>query len=101
MGKSWEQVRRENPVNENNLALYGRMLAIERTLDPLRRLRGLGANAWEAAWETSNRDDPRVERDDDLLSIARYVQMLGGRLEVRAVFPDEAVVLLTEPADLA
>jgi hypothetical protein len=98
VGKSWEQVRRENPVNENNLALYDRMLAIEQKLEPLRRLRGLGADAWEGAWAASNQDDPRLERDDDLLSVARYVQMLGGRLELRAVFGDEEVVLLTEPA---
>jgi hypothetical protein len=95
--KSWDEVRRENPVNPNNAALYSRMLEVEQRLTPLRRLRGLGANAWLDAWEASNQDDPRLERDDDLLTIARYVEMLGGRLEVRAVFPDEAVVLLSEP----
>jgi hypothetical protein len=97
MGKGWGQVRRENPVNPNNAELYSRMLEIEQLLEPLRRLRGLGADAWEEAWEASNQADPRLERDDDLLSVARYVEMLGGRLEVRAVFPDEAIVLLSEP----
>ena len=96
--KSWDEIERAYPVNPNNAALYDRMLAIEETLEPLRRLRGLGTDAWEQAWAASNQDDPRLERDDDLLSVARYVQMLGGRLEVRAVFPDEAVVLLSEPA---
>jgi hypothetical protein len=97
MGKSWEQIQRENPVNDANYALYERLLAVERLLDHVRRRRGLGANAWDDAWEASNRPDPRIERDDDLLSVARYVAMLGGHLELRAVFDDEEVLLLREP----
>jgi hypothetical protein len=84
-------------VNENNAALYDRMLATEDLLRPVRRRRGLGADTWLAAWEASNPEDPRLERDDDLLSVARYVAMLGGHLEVRAVFEDEEIVLLREP----
>ena len=33
----------------------------------------------------------RIERQDDL---KRYIEALGGRLEVRAIFGDEHVVLL-------
>ena len=97
MGADWEQIRRENPVNENNYALYEQMLATEDRLRPVRTRRGLGADAWLAAWEASNPDDPRLERDDDLLSVARYVATLGGHLEVRAVFDEEEVLLLKVP----
>ena len=95
--KSWETLRRENPVNENNAALYDRMLEAERVLEPIRRRRGVPPDAWQTAWEASNPPDPKLDRDDDLLSIARYVSMLGGRLELRAVFEDEEVLLLREP----
>ena len=95
--ESWETLRRENPVNESNAALYDRMLDCEVILDPARRRRRLAEAAWSAAWEASNQPDPRIERDDDLLSLARYVATLGGRLEVRAVFDDEEVLLLREP----
>ena len=97
--KSWETLRRENPVNENNSALYDAMLACERILDPVRRRRGVPQDAWSAAWEASNQANPRIERDADLLSIARYVSLLGGHLELRAVFGDEEVLLLREPAE--
>jgi hypothetical protein len=95
--KSWEELRSENPVNENNAALYDRMLECEAILDPVRRQRGLAQAAWSAAWEASNQPDPQIQRDDDLLSLARYVATLGGRLELRAVFEDEEVLLLREP----
>ena len=97
MGADWDEVRRENPVNESNYRLYERMLATEDLLRPVRRRRGLGADVWLSAWEASNPSDPRLERDDDLLSVARYVAALGGHLEVRAVFEDEEVLLLREP----
>lgn len=95
--KSWETLRRENPVNENNAALYDRMLDCEVILDPIRRRRRLAEAAWSAAWEASSQPDPQIERDDDLLSLARYVASLGGHLELRAVFDDEEVLLLREP----
>jgi hypothetical protein len=95
--KSWEELQRENPVNANNAALYDRMLACEVTLNPVRRRRGLADVAWSAAWEASNQPDPGIERDDDLLSLARYVASLGGHLELRAVFEGEEVLLLREP----
>ena len=97
--RSWETLRRENPVNENNAALYDRMLAIEGLLDPIRRRRGASEGAFVEAMEAANQPDPRVERDADLLSIARYVAMLGGHLELRAVFAEETVLLLREPAE--
>jgi hypothetical protein len=63
----------------------------------VRRRRGLTHAAWSAAWEASKQPDPGIERDDDLLSLARYVAGLGGHLELRAVFEDEEVLLLREP----
>ncbi len=98
--KTWDEIQSEYPVNPDNAALYDRMLDAERLLDPVRRRRGLPPDAWQTAWEASNPPDPRLDRDDDLLSIARYVSMLGGRLELRAVFDDdEEVLLLREPPE--
>jgi hypothetical protein len=46
------------------------------------------------ALEVAETDD---EEDVYVATLARYVAELGGRLEVRAVFPDEIVTLLRLP----
>ena len=97
-GKSWNTIRRENPINENNLALYERLMDAAQRLDGMRRRRGLSESAFADAIAVAP-SDPRVERDDDLLALGRYVAALGGQLELRAVFPDETVTLLREPED--
>jgi len=54
----------------------------------------------EAALDRIDEKMSEAERREDLyLSALRYyVEALGGRLEVRAVFGDEAVVVRREPA---
>ena len=50
----------------------------------------------QARIQVSQANIPRIERQDDLKlsTLERYIEALGGRLEVRAIFGDEHVVLL-------
>ena len=52
--------------------------------------------AGQAGIQVSQANISRIERQDDLKlsTLERYIEALGGRLEVRAIFGDEHVVLL-------
>jgi hypothetical protein len=99
--KSWEQVRRENPVDERLVAAYTNVLAAEERIAQARVRRG---ETWEtidaalAASEPFTGDDDNEEEGELYLTIlARFIAGLGGHLEVVAVFADEAIVLRREP----
>jgi hypothetical protein len=79
-------------VNEDRVAFYERLIEAERCLDDLRERAGVSETELEAALAPNDDGDP-----DDLYRLARAVTLLGGRLEVRAVFSDGAVTLLLEP----
>jgi hypothetical protein len=64
----------------------------EVLLDGRRRRLGVSEDAIGEALEAALAN---VEDDDQLYlaTLARYVEMLGGRLEVQAMFPDETIAL--------
>jgi DNA-binding XRE family transcriptional regulator len=66
----------------------------------VRRRRGVSQATIAAALEVSQPNVSRIEQEDDvyLSTLARYVAALGGHLEVRAVFPEETITLLRDPA---
>ena len=66
-----------------------------QALTDLRTQRGVSQEELARAWETSQPNVSKIERQDDLLisTVRRYVESLGGRLELRAVFPDQTVQL--------
>lgn len=99
--KSWETVRRQKPVNEKRVAAYERVLDAEQRIAEARYRRGVSHGAITDALAVSEPEGSDVEQEDDVyLSIlGRYVEALGGYLEVRAVFPEEAITLLRQPDD--
>lgn len=70
-------------------------------LAELRESRRLTQQKLAAAMEVSQANISRIEHQDDLyLSTLRgYVEALGGRLELRAVFPDQTVDLRAPDAE--
>ncbi len=71
----------------------------EARLDAVRRRRGVSETALGDALEASESGRAREQQEDVYLdTVARYVAALGGHLEVRAVFPDETITVLREPA---
>lgn len=69
-------------------------------LTKLREARGVTQEQIAHAWERSQSNVSQVEhRDDIYLSTLRsYVEALGGRLEINAVFPDQTITLGGDPA---
>jgi hypothetical protein len=99
----WRQIA--GPVDENRLALYERVVEADlrlSTLDlgTLRRRRGVSQTVVADALDVSQPNVSRIEGQDDvrLSTLGHYVAALGGRLEVRAAFPNETVELLGDPS---
>jgi len=97
--KSWRAVRGQRPLNERNVAAYKRLMDAEVRLGELRARRGLSQASIAEALDVSQPNVSRIEREHDLYlsTLARYVAALDGHLELRAVFDDETVTLLTLP----
>lgn len=97
--KSWEQIRREAGVDETRVAQYGRLAEAERRFYEARLRRGFDDAEMAAALGVDEDEAWSVDATDELylFALARHVAAAGGRLELRAVFEDEEVVLLSEP----
>jgi DNA-binding XRE family transcriptional regulator len=98
--RDWRTVRGQRPLNEQRVATYKRLMDAELRLADLRRRRGVSQATIAKALEVSQPNVSRIENEDDvyLSTLARYVAALGGHLEVQAVFPDETITVLREPA---
>lgn len=99
-GSDWREVL--GPIDEELLAVDRRIVdaqlrLAELALGELRRSRGISQTAVADALEVSQPNVSRIEQEQDLRlsTLGRYVAALGGDLELRAVFPDGAVNLLT------
>lgn len=94
--KSWRAVRGQRPLDEDKVGLYKRLMEAELKLAELRQKRGVSQTAVAEALAVTQPNVWRIEQEDDvyLSTLARYVEALGGRIEVRAVFPDETVTIL-------
>lgn len=94
--QDWRTIRASRPVNEERVATYRRVMDAEARLDEVRKRRGLPETAISDALDAIEGDGDTIEAVEDLClrTLARYVAQLGGQVELRAVFPDETVVLL-------
>lgn len=101
MARSWRTIRGQRPLNESQVTAYRWLMEAELQLAEARRRRGVSQAAIADALEVSQPNVSRIEQQDDvyLSTLARYVAALGGHLEVLAVFPEETITLLREPAE--
>lgn len=72
-----------------------RSMEFQVRLHELRETRGATQTAVAEQMGTSRPNVSRIEAEDDVrvTTLDRYVRALGGRLEIRAVFDDEAIDL--------
>jgi len=72
------------------------MLALHK----LREARGVTQVELARAWDTSQTNVSRVEHERDVYfsTLLSYVEALGGRLELTAIFPDQAIRLGSDTA---
>jgi transcriptional regulator with XRE-family HTH domain len=98
--RDWRTVRGQRPLNEERVAAYKRLMEAETRLADVRRRRGVSQATIAEALEVSQPNVSRIEQEDDvyLSTLVRYVAALGGHLEVQAVFPEETITLLRQPA---
>ena len=97
MSKTWKSLKRERLSPEARARVTARVAAAleERTLKALRRDLALTQAEVGAAAAMTQSELSRLEgREDHLTStLRRYVEALGGRLEVTAVFGKRRVKL--------
>jgi hypothetical protein len=87
-------------VNEARVRLYESLMQAQEQIAQARYARAVRHEAVLAALDAADTqvaDDAKRE-DVYLASLSAYVAALGGRLEIRAVFSDEAIVVNREVA---
>ena len=92
---------REEPVNETRARLYARLMDAQDQIAVRLYQRGVSDRAVQDALDVVDEELSDADRREDLYlaALARYVAALGGRIEVRAVFEGEEILVRREPAD--
>src|SRR5215469_7180450 len=69
-------------------------------LTALREARGATQQQIADAWDVTQANISQIEHTPDIFlsTLSKYVEALGGRLEITAVFPDQAICLLPSGA---
>lgn len=67
-------------------------------LTKLREARGATQQQIANAWEATQANVSQIEHTPDIFlsTLQKYVEALGGRVEIRAVFPDQTVTLTAD-----
>jgi DNA-binding XRE family transcriptional regulator len=100
--KSFDGLRESieaDPVRRGRVDVYKRAMHEVIALTELRESRGVTQKKLAGALAVTQPNVSRIEHQDDLFlsTLRSYVEALGGRLELRAVFPDQTVVFGPEP----
>jgi hypothetical protein len=101
--RNWSEIR--GPMTPERAAALAEERRLSSVLDGLYRLRearGVSQEELARAWDTSQSNVSKIERQLDLhfSTFKRYVESLGGVIRLRAVFPDEEVEVRLDRADV-
>ena len=90
-----KDVRSDEPVNDKRAELYERLFEAQELIAHARYRRGVNHEVVAAALDAVDELISDEDRREDLYlaALTHYVEALGGRLEVRAVFGDDAIVV--------
>lgn len=93
--RRWKDIDSDQPVNEMRVSIYKRLLEAEEQIAHAQYLRGVDHTVVKAALDAIDERMSEEERREDLYlsALKYYVGALGGRLEVRAVFGEESIVV--------
>jgi hypothetical protein len=93
------EISRDEPVSEMRVQLYEQLMEAQERIAHARYVHGVRDASVVAALDAAETGVSEQQRREDLYlsSLAAYVSALGGRLEVRAVFAEEVVVVRTDP----
>lgn len=91
---NWREIRsrRLGPEDEPRIQSIREVMRAEQRLAKLRKHRHMSQDALAKRLQISQSSVSQFERADDvkLSTLESYVHALGGHLEIRAVFDDEA-----------
>lgn len=95
---TWNTLRDEvmaDPERRARVEEYQRAMQSVQRLAQLREARGATQQQIADALSQSQANISRIEHENDVYvsTVAGYVQALGGRLDLVAVFPDETITL--------
>jgi hypothetical protein len=90
----------EEPMNATRAQIYARLMDAQEQIAARLYRRGVSNQSVQEALDAVDEDLSDTERREDLYlaGLARYVAALGGRVEVRAVFDDEEILVHQDPA---
>ena len=94
-----KDIARDATVNELRAKLYERLMEAEQLIARKLYQRGVSHDTVLAALDAIDEQMSEEQRREDLYlsALGRYVEALGGRLEVRAVFGDEEILVRGDP----
>ncbi len=94
--KNWREIRGARALNEARVETYRRLMDAVTELSEVCLERGVSEDQLTRAFAELRVGAPGSEQEDDLYlsALARCVAALGGHVEVRAMFGDDAVTVL-------
>jgi hypothetical protein len=89
----------EEPVNDARAQIYARLMDAQEQIAAQLYRRGVSDQAVLDALDVVDEELSEAERREDLYlaALGRYVAALGGRVEVRAVFEGEEILVRQDP----
>jgi ribosome-binding protein aMBF1 (putative translation factor) len=96
--KSWNEISakvRADPGRRARIEQREQAIETGLTISQLRETRGTTQESVAQRMNVTQSNVSHFERNPNIFlrSLASYIEALGGRLEIRAVFPDEIVTL--------
>lgn len=96
--KSWNEISeklRADPERRTRIEQRKQAIEAELTISQLREARGATQESVAEKMNVTQSNVSHFERNPNIFlrSLANYVESLGGKLEIRAVFPDQIVTL--------
>ena len=96
--KPWSEISakvRADPERRARIEQREQAIELELTISQLREALGATQESVAERMNVTQSNVSHFERNPNIFlrSLASYVEALGGRLEVRAVFPDQVVIL--------
>ena len=101
--KSWSEIStklRADPERRARIEQSEQAIEASLTISQLREARGATQESVAERKNVTQSNVSHFERNPNIFlrSLAGYVEALGGRLEIRAVFPDQIVTLVVPDA---
>jgi hypothetical protein len=94
-----EDVVSDQPLSRSRVEIYKRLMEAQERIAHVLYRRGISNEVVQEALDAADERLSEDERREDLYlsALAHYVGSLGGRLEVRAVFDEEEIVVRRDP----